>query len=841
MGFRLTTFLLFITFLAQAQIKTSVSGVVIDAKTQDVLEYVHLQFAGGTVGVVSDQYGRFLLESNQIMTSVKVSYIGYETQVISLNETGLTELKILLKPADARLIEVTVRPEKYKKRNPAVDLVKEVFAHKDQNRKEGLPYYQFDSYEKLRLELNGITEKYKKKWYFRPFQYAFTFCDTNKINQKVTFPFYLRERILTSFYRQDPFSKKEKLWAERQSAFEDDYDLDKDGVSTYINNLYSEIDIYAPTIKLLDKQFIGPLSGVATNFYRFYITDTIKIDNQRFASLFFAPINKNDLAFMGTMLVALDGSYAVRNVDMGVSKDININWVSEIKIRQDFDFQGDSTSRRLLLKKDELTFDFKIFKKKTGRSLLASKKGYYQQYLLNQPQADTLYKGKTQLLRDTGNLEKTPLFWKTNRGDSLTVKDIGVKIMTDSLKNMKLVKRLTAFGNFMGSGYANVGQLQIGSLSSFFRYNDVEGSRMQLTLRTNDRYFKKIRIRGYGAYGNKDKAFKYGGSTTIAFKGARPGRFPLNQLRATYENDLFFPGLNVNIGQNLLNSVQTGITNRLLETQITRLEYFRENNHGLLYTLNALRKVVNEAGIATDSPQNTDNQAITTEIGLMVRYSPNAKFFQTKEQRQAIRSRVPVFDFNYKKGLKGVLGGEYAYQRASLRVDKVFYVAPFGKSRWMLEGGQVFGTASYPFLEIHRANRSYFFDDSGFNLMNFLEFVSDRYAMLHINHDFEGILFNRIPLIKKFRFREGVTLKVLYGSLGAKNIPTASNGLQAFPTDAEKRPLTQALSKMPYVEASAGVGNIFNFLRIDYVWRLTYKDLPNVQPWGLRLMFSADF
>jgi hypothetical protein len=831
----------FCFFVGYSQIKTTVAGIVIDAKTNEPLEYVNVQFSEGTFGTSSDRTGHFLLETQAKVSKIKVSYIGYETQMITIKTGEKNQLSIKLMPTDATLSEITIRPERYKKKNPAVDLVHQVFLHKDQNRKEGLPYCQFDTYEKLRFDLNGITEKYTKKWYFRPFQYAFTFCDTNKINQKVTFPFYLRERYLTTFLRSAPTAKRERLWAERQTAFDDDYDVDRDGISNYLNNMYSDIDIYAPTITLLDKQFIGPLSSNATSFYRFYITDTIAIDNQRFASLFFSPINKNDLAFMGTMLVALDGSYAIKNIDMGVSKDININWLSEIKIRQGFDFQGDSTNRRLLMNKDELIFDFKIFKNKaSGRSLLVTKRDNFIEYKLNLAQADSLYKGKVQLLKDTGNLERTPAYWLEHRKDTFTKKDIGVAMMMDSLKSMRLVKNLSAVGRFLSTGFINLGIFQVGNLNSFLRYNDVEGTRIQLNFRTRDKYFKHYRLRGYAAYGSQDKQWKYGGNITVAFKGARPGRFPLHQLKLAYENDLFFPGLGMNIGQNIFNSVQTSGTNRLLQHKRTFLEYSKENQRGLLYSFNASHKIVQEAGIVAEL-QNNDNQVITTEVGLWMRYAPNAKFYQQQEQRRAIRTRFPVFDFNYKMSLKDVLGGEYAYQRASLRVEKFFYVAPFGKSRCLVEVGGVFGQVPYQFLEIHPANRSYFFDESSFNLMNYLEFVSDKYTMLHINHNFEGILFNRIPLLKKLHWREGLTFKAVYGILSEKNIPTSTNGLPFFPKDANNQFLTQSLGKFPYMETSLGVGNIFGFLRIDYIRRLNYLSLPNAQSWGIKMLLSVEF
>ena len=827
--------------LLHSQNKTIVSGQVIDAKTGDPLVYVSVQFTGGTIGVTSDNYGRFLLEKTGDATSVRVSYIGYETQMITIKTKERTELTIKLNETAALLKEITVKPQKYsKKNNPAVDLVQQVFLHRDQNRKEGLPYYEMDTHEKLRFDLNGITDKYRNRWYFRRFQYAFSFCDTNPVNKRVKLPFFFRERLLTSYYRREPFSKKDKLWAERQSTFEDDYNVDRRGVSNYLNSLSTDIDIYQPTITLLDKQFIGPLSASATAFYKFYITDTIVIDNQRFASLFFAPHNKNDLAFMGTMLVSLDSTYAVKSVDMGISKDINLNWVKDINIKQNFDFVTDSSAQRLLLRRDELVFDLTILKKSDGRSLLVTKKNAYQKYLLNQPKPDTFYKGKVQLLRDTGKLERTPLYWDKNRIDSLTQVENDIKTMVDSLKSMKIMKSLTYVGTVMASGYASLGLVQVGSLNGLVRFNGVEGTRYQLTLRTNDRHFNNFRIRTYAGYGTLDKDWKYGISTSLAFKGTRPGRFPLNQISASYERDLYYPGLGRNLDQTIINSVQTSANNRLLLHRIVRSDYAREYQSGFSYTVGATWKNISEAGVANEG-QNIDNQTITTDLNASLRFAPNEKFYQNNDNRIPIRSKYPVFSLNFKAGLKGVLGGEYAYQRVSLRTDKTFYIAPFGRSRWSMEGGAVLGKVSYPLLEIHRANQSYFFMNSSFSLMNYLEFVSDRYAVLHVNHDFEGILLNRIPLIKKLKLREVLTFKALYGTLTDKNMPTATNGLIPFPTDVNKRPLTQALGAQPYLEIGAGVGNIFRFLRVDYIWRLTYKDLPNVQTQGIKFTVNAGF
>lgn len=832
-------FFFIITGAAWGQQKTIVSGQVVDAKTSEPLVYVSVQFNGGTIGVTTDNYGRFLLEKIGDATSVKVSYIGYETQIISLKTKERNDFVVKLVETAALLKEITIKPEKYKKKNPAVDLIHQVFLHKDQNRKEGLPFYELDTHEKLRFDLNGVTDKYRKKWYFRRFQYAFTFCDTNPVNKRVKLPFFFRERLLTSYYRRNPFTKKDKLWAERQTTFDDDYNVDKRGISNYINTMSADIDIYEPTITLLDKQFIGPLSSAATAFYKFYITDTVVIDSQRFASIFFAPHNKNDLAFMGTMLVSLDSTYAVKSVDMGISKDINLNWVKDIKIKQNFEFMTDTNARRLLLRRDELVFDLTILKKRDGRSLLVTKKNAYQKYLLNQPKPDTFYKGKVLLLRDTGKLERTPQYWEKNRIDSLTLVENNIKTMVDSLNATKIVKVLTYVGTVLSSGYASLGLIQVGSLNGFIRFNGVEGTRYQLALRTNDRHFNKFRIRTYAGYGTQDKEWKYGISTSLALNGTRVGRYPLNQLSASYERDLYVPGLGRSNDQTIINSLQTGANNRLLLNRIVRTDYSKEYLNGFAFTVGGTWRNIREAGVG--EIQSPDNQTISTELSASLRFAPNEKFYQNNDDRISIRSKFPIFSMQYRAGLKGVLGGEYAFQRVSLRTDKTFYVAPFGKSRWSFESGAVLGKVSYTLLEIHRANQSYFFMNNAFSLMNYLEFVSDRYAMLHINHDFEGIVLNRVPVIKKLHWRETLTFKALYGTLTDKNRPTATNGLLPFPTDADKRPLTQPLSKTPYLELGAGIGNIFGFLRVDYIWRLTYKDLPNVQKQGFKLTMAGGF
>jgi hypothetical protein len=846
----LTHFILFLASLGFVAAQTQLSGIVLDSATLDPLPYVTIQTGSGKSGVRTDINGHFYLAVNEPITSIKVSYVGFQSQIVQVSADMRNDLRILLQEAQSTIKEVRIKPQKYQKDLAAIDLVAKVFEHKDLNRKEGLDYYQFEKHEKLRFDLNGITDKYRKKWYFKKFRFAFGYCDTNLVSQKVALPFYFRERILQTFYRNGKADstgvrksdRKEKIIGERQTAFDDGYDVDQDGISAFLNVMYQDVDIYEPTLTLLDKQFVGPLSGGATNFYRFFIIDTIKIGTEQFADVFFAPKNKNDLAFMGNMLVALDGSYAVRRVEMGISKDMNINWVSDLRIEQEFTFQEDSTARRLMLSGERVVIDLKILKNRSGRSILATKTAQYNDFQLNRPLPDSLFSGQQVVLKDTGDIKtRTDTFWVERRQEQLTKTENGVTAMIDSIKATRLYKFAFNFIQLGATGYQRIGPVDLGEVADLYSFNDLEGDRVQLTLRTNDRYFKKSRYKVYTAYGIGDRTPKAGGSATFAFKNSRPARFPANQLRISYVQDLFFPGASSRGSQGLLNSLQRGSTGRLLNNQISRADYAREFISGFSFSIHGQHRLVREVGFDDEGVPIPSTTTTATEFGTWIRYAPNERFYQARESRVNFNNKWPVFYLQYRASVKGVLGGDYSFQRTSLRCDKIFYLGAAGRMRSSLEYNKIFGTLSYTFLDIARANQTYFFDDLSYALMNYLEFISDQNLSLRLNYDLEGLLLNRIPLIKKLHWREGFTLKFLYGDLAQRNIPTASNGLLPFPTATNGTPLTKPLSKMPYAEASVGVGNIFNMFRLDYVWRLTYRNEPGVQLHGPRLSFGLSF
>lgn len=848
---QLTGLILFLSssLSAQTSPSTSIHGQVLDSLSGESLPYASVQIEGEEIGTRTDIDGYFFFESKKPVTRIRITYVGYKTRVIPIKANTANDIKVRMAEETYGIKEITIKPKKYrKKNNPAIDLVEQVFKHKDENRKEGLDYYSYEKYEKLQFDLNNINDKFRKQWYLRKFRFIFDNVDTNKVNGKVALPFYLRERLIDTYYRKSPQAKKEYLLGERQTSLKENYNLDKNGISAFLSNLYQDVDIYEPNISLLSLQFIGPLSGVAPAFYRFYITDTLEVGGEKFADVFFAPKNKNDLAFMGNMLVALDSTYAVRKVVMGISRQINLNWVTDLRLEQEYGFFGSGANRRLLLTTDAVTMDFNILKNASGRSLQAHKTVSYKNYVLNQPIPDSLFTGTQDLITLKNQL--APREWPLRRHGPLSKPEATIELMMDSIQQVPAFKTFTLLSSLISTGYYKMNGVELGPLATYYSFNDIEGNRFRFGGRTNVKLEPSLLASAYLAYGQRDREWKGSAAVTWAFNQQVPRIFPMNQITAGFQKDIRAPGVDVTnwSPDNLFLSFQRAASNRMLYQNIARLEYSREYRSGFSFFPAFYWKQFSPAGKLTfeyelpDDGQIVSKADITTsEFAIQLRFAPNEKFYQGSSYRYAMLTKSPVYTLSYKAGVKGVWGSEFNYHKVMFNFTKNIFEGPIGRSQVILEAGRTFGKVPYPLLDIHRANQSYEFDWYSYNLMNFMEFVSDKYVSLNIQHNFNGFFLNKVPLVKKLKLREVGSFKLLYGGLDAHNRPSAENGLLLFPVDDNGQVYSHTLEKKPYMEASVGIANIFKLLRIDYLWRLSYTDLPNVDKWGIRFSFQANF
>lgn len=470
----------------------------------------------------------------------------------------------------------------------------------------------------------------------------------------------------------------------------------------------------------------------------------------------------------------------------------------------------------------------------------------FKNYKINEAKPDSVYDGPATVKLE--KVDKLPdTFWQQNRHDTLTATESKVYSNIDSLEKMPSFRRTLAFATFLLAGYTSFGPFEMGPAAAFYGFNPVEGFKLRLGGRTTPKLSKRIYFETYGAYGFKDERWKYFLSTTYSLNNKSIYTFPLKFIRASYQHDTKIPGQELQFVQedNFFLSFKRGLNDKWIYNDIFKLEYVHEFQNRLSYTVGFRNWRHTPAGSIVYNKFNNgvlQNVASinTSEISAQVRWAPKEQFYQGKVYRIPIINKYPIFTLRYTAGVKGLFNSEYNYQNINLRVEKRVFMSQLGYSDMVLEGGYTFGSAPYPLLTIHRANQTYAYQLNSYNLMNFQEFVSDQFAALSIDHHFNGLIFNRIPLLRKLKLRELLTMKVIYGGIRDENNPDKNPDLIKFP-ELNGQTTTFSLNRKPYIEGSVGVGNIFKIFRVDLVRRFNYKENPNISTWGVRARFKFDF
>ncbi len=828
----------------QAFAQTSVSGTVRDSQTKEPLPFVNVYFKGATEGVTTDLKGRYTIHSAITHAELIFSFLGYKTVVRKI--TAIDQAIDVQMTTESRMLdEVVVRSgkvkEKYRnKNNPAVDLVREMISHRNSNRIESYDFVQYEQYEKLQISISNPSDKLTDRKIFRKYEFMFDNVDTVSMPGKALLPIYLQENLSDQYNRRSPSKKKTIVKAHQKVSFEE-Y-LDDQGLSTYLKYLYNEIDIYDNNITLFTNQFLSPISDMAPAFYKFYITDTLKDQTPHVAELSFVPRNTAGFLFQGKLYVALDSNYAVQKVDMSVNKNINLNWVRELSITQEFEKALDG---RYHVVKSKMRADFGLSAGKGG--IYGERTVSFKDFEVNRELPDEFYEG-TQTLAE-GNIQNTDEeFWLSHRHDSLSNSESKVYQNIDSLKSMPSFKRTVDIATLILAGYKTVGDWEIGPVNTFYSFNPVEGFRLRFGGRSTPRFNEKLYFETYGAYGFKDEKWKYYLGATYSFTGRSIWRFPLRTLRVSYQRDTKIPGQELQFVQedNFLLSFKRGVNDKWLYNDIVNVEYLHEFENHFSYKLGFKNWRQTPAGglvykMDDESGTTQVENLTTTEFSMELRWAPREQFFQGKLYRVPVPNKFPIFTLRTIAGVKNVFNSGYNYQNVALNVYKRVYLSQFGYTDVVFEAGQIFGKVPFPLLAIHRANQSYAYQLQSYNLMNFLEFVSDQYVSLNMDYFFNGIIFNNIPLFKKLKWREVATFKILYGSIRQQNDPNYNRSALHFPANSEGVTTTYSLSKQPYIEGSVGIANIFKLLRVDAVRRFTYLDHPETAKWGVRVRFKLDF
>jgi len=843
--FSLLVIALLLTNALLAQTTTVVSGTVNDASTKKPLSYVTVVFAGSSIGANTDSHGKFNISTTQTFDHIKISFVGYKDAVLPIVAGQTQVVNVRLFPQAQQLSTVTIKagkkPKYRNKGNPAVELIRQVIDHKPQNRPTAYDYVQYKEYDKMVFSFANVSSTLSDKKFFHKYKFIIDNRDSTSVPGKSLLPVYLDEKLEDVYYRKSPSKTKTNILAQKKVDF--GAAVDAEGVSQYFKHMYADIDIYQNSIFLMTNNFLSPIAASGPTFYKYFITDTLVIDGKKVVELSFTPRNTTDLLFMGKIYITLDGNYAVQKARLYANKNINLNFVKDLNVDLTFEKNPDG---RYHLSKNSMIADFGFNKNKDG-GLYGTRTVTFSDYKVNAPLPDSVYAGNEVTELDNSST-RTDQYWTQNRLDTLTTAESKVYKNTDSLRNMPSFKRLTDIATILLAGYKGFGWFEVGPANTFYSFNPVEGLRLRLGGRTTPELSTRYYFETYAAYGFKDEKWKYFLSATYSLNDKSIYKFPQNYIRASYQKDVTIPGEDLQFVQedNFLLSFKRGNNDKYLYNDFYRLNYVHEFDSHFSYNLTFTNRTQSPAGslsFLTEQNGNTTNiQDLTTsEANLQFRYAPGEQFYQGKIYRIPIPNAFPVYELDFTQGFKDVLNSSYSYQKLHLQIDKRFYNSQFGFADVRVEAAHIFGQVPYPLLNIFRANQTYAYDLYSYNLMNFLEFVGDHYESINIDQHFQGFFFNKIPLLKKLKWREVASFKGIWGGLSDQNNPALHSNLYQYPLYPDGRPITYALGSTPYIEASVGIENIFKFVRVDFVRRFTYLDNPDVAKYGVRVLVQFDF
>ena len=825
---------------------TVVSGTVTDASNKKPLPFVTVSFKGTTIGVNTDNNGNYTISSNGPASQVKVSFLGYKDALFSVKPGATQVLNVRLVPIATQLNEVVVlsgkKPKYRNKDNPAVELIRKVIENKEKNRPQSYAYVEYKEYDKMQFSLSNVKDNLSDKKFFRKYKFVIDNRDSTTVPGKSLMPVFLDEKLSQYYYRKEPEKEKTITLGQKSVNFGDA--IDNQGLTVYFKHMYYKVDIYSNVIFLMTTNFLSPIANSAPTFYKFFITDTVVINNQKLVELSFTPRNTTDVLFVGKIYITLDGNYAVQRAELTINKNINLNFVNSMSVNLEFEQNPDG---RYHLSKSTTLADFALNQNKKG-GLFGIRTIVYGNYNVNLPHPDSTYKGHEDAVPDEAK-HMSDKFWEQNRLDTLSLAESKVYKNVDSLRNMPSFRRTLDIATLLLAGYKDFNWFEVGPANAFYSFNPVEGLKLRFGGRTTPALSKRYYFETYAAYGFKDEKWKGFLSATYSLNDKSIYKFPQNYIRASAQYDTHIPGENIQFVEedNFLLSFKRGNNDKYLYDLNYRLDYVHEYENHFSYAFGFNNQVQSPTGSLYFLNLNSNNQQqnianlTTTDFTATFRYAPNEQFYQGKIYRIPVPSKYPVFTLSYDAGLKNVLGSEYNYQKLYGRIDKRFYLSQLGWADVTAEGGKIFGQVPYPLLTIFRANQTYAYDIYSYNLMNFLEFVGDHYESIDIDQHFNGFFFNKIPLLKKLKWRETASFKAIYGGVSDENNPYLHPSLYQYPVTSTGQPITYALGRTPYIEGSVGIENIFKFVRVDLVRRFTYLNNYDVAKWGIRALVQFNF
>jgi hypothetical protein len=795
------------------------TGIVRDKASGEGVPFANVFFPGTDLGMPADIDGRFSLAFDKPPAdSLRITAIGYRSITRRFRPGGPLhrDIEIELEREVTGLNEFVFHAGE----DPALALLRQIIAHKPANNPDRLNNYRYQVYNKLEVDLRNLT---RKQFESLPVpmikKFGFIYNNLDSTSEQTPFlPFFLTETLSDYYYQRNPKKTREFIRAINIKG------IKNESIDQFLGSAYQNVNAYDNFIPVFDKNFPSPISDNGAFYYRYRIKDTQSAYGHPIVLVNFRPRREGENCFFGDFWVVLDSIYAIQRISMEVPKSANINFVSRVSLYQETAPVADSiwfTVKEKFVADFNLPYSPKlpgfIGRKTTHYSEVAADKDSIA-HLLDNPD----YK-RDVIVADDARLRKDS-FWETARPEALSKNELAVYTMIDTLNSLPVFQRFKRLVKLVGGGIYSVGAFDIGPYWNLYSHNQVEGHRFRLGIATNKKLWPDLRLSGYAAYGTDDRALKYFGDAFWLFN-----RTPRAYLYGSYRHDLDRSNsyYDNSVGpDNIFSGIirKSDVPYKLALVNDARFEFFKEYFNGFSHMLTLQHRSflpyapLPYKDIFIDENGRQQDEVISSEVGLRLRYAWKEKFVESNYFRRSLGSGYPIVELRASMGLKDVLNSGYEYQKASISISDNVKISPLGEVYYNVFAGKTFGTLPYPLLDIAPGNEYYYYLRNAFNMMTRYEFISDQYAGFNFEHNIGSGLFGYIPLLRKAKLRQFWTAKGIVGSLSdenrARNIKPGGYEFRSF-------------DGHPYIEVGTGVSNILQLFRIDFVWRLTPPLLPS--------------
>lgn len=830
---------------------THLMGVIRDSLTNEPIPYASISYEGKGVGSISDENGAYRITTRKGWNMLTFTAVGYRKKTVKIVPGVTSKLSVKLQPTDVQLKEVVVKPKKEKysrKNNPAVELMQKVIEHKSSQRLDQNDFYQFDKYQKLTTSINDVNPDDFDKGIYKKMPFLVHQVEPCLETNKLIIPISVQETASQTVFRKDPKNEKTIIKGLNSSGVNELFSTG-DVMETILKDVFSDINIYDDDIRLLSSRFISPISSKsAISFYKYYIMDTIKVENDSCIHLTFVPNNSQDFGFTGHLYILKDSSYTVKKCTMNLPKKTGVNFVDNLDITQSYE---QLPNGQWVLKDDDMIVELSFMKDVS--KLQVRRTTRYNNYSFNEV-SPKLFKLKGSTVKDVDAMMKDDGFWNEVRPVPLTDKENAMDMFIQNLEQMPgfkyaIIGLKALIENFVETGSkGHPSKFDFGPMNTIIGSNDIEGLRLRISGQTTAKLNPQLFLSGYYAYGFKDHRSKYKGLLEYSFdkKEFLAREFPKHSISASYMYDVMSPmdKFLKTDKDNMFVGLKATKVDQMSYVRDISLKYERETMSG--FSLNMTLKNRNDEPtgnlfyIKNDAAKTVVHDITTTEAALQLRYAPGETFINTKQRRMPINFDAPIFTLSHTMGIKDVLGGDYQFNLTEAGIYKRFWLSSWGRLDAYVKAGKQWDKVPFPLLIMPAANLSYITQRETFNLINNMEFLNDQFASLDLTYDLNGKILNRIPLLKKLKLREVFKFKALYGSLSDKNNPDKSGELFLFPTR-NGETTSFAMGKDPYMEYSVGIYNIFKILHVEYTRRLNYLNHPGINKDGIRIAMMLNF